>query len=422
VKKLTTDIIVIGAGPGGMAAALKAHEMGVKNILLVDRLPEPGGILQQCIHNGFGLQKFHKDLTGPEYADAYIKKIKNSNIEVLLQTMAIEITKDNKVILANGADGMIEVSAKAIVLAMGCRERTRQQVSIPGTRPSGIFTAGVAQRFMNIEGYLPGKEVVVVGSGDIGLIMARRMTLEGAKVHAVTELLPYPGGLTRNIVQCLNDYNIPLHLNHNVIDIYGKDRVSGVKIARINKEGEPTDETFEISCDTLLFSVGLIPENELSRMVPLDINPVTGGPYIDDSYQTKRAGVFICGNAAFVNDLADYVSCEGEIAGEAAAKYINGSPETGTSVKIVAGNNIRFVVPNFITRTDHVTLYARATQPMRDVTVSLSGGIINIKKQIVKPSEMIELELDSEKLKKIKELPASPSGGKELVIDVRPNK
>jgi len=413
MKKISMDIIVIGAGPGGMAAALKASETGVRKTLLVDRLPEPGGILQQCIHSGFGLHKFKKDLTGPEYADVYIKKIKSSNIEVLLQTMAIEITKDNKVILANGTDGLIEVSAKAIVLAMGCRERTRQQVSIPGTRPSGIFTAGVAQRFMNIEGYFPGKEVVVVGSGDIGMIMARRMTLEGAKVHAVTEVLPYPGGLTRNVVQCLNDFNIPLHLGHNVIDIYGKDRVSGVKIAKLGRDGKPTDETFEISCDTLLFSVGLIPENELSRMVPLEIDPMTGGPFIDDSYQTKRPGVFICGNAAFVNDLADYVSCEGEIAGASAANYVNGASPTKININIKAGENIRFVVPNSISAAMPVTLYARVTRPIKNVRVTSTGNIVNMKKQIVKPSEMLEIVLDGEKLEKLKEF-------KELIIDVRP--
>ena len=239
-----------------MAAALKAREMGVKKILLVDRLPEAGGILQQCIHNGFGLQKFKKDLTGPEYADIYIKKLKSTDIEILFHTMALEIAPDNRVILSNKTDGLIEVAAKAIILAMGCRERTRQQVSIPGTRPSGIFAAGVAQRLMNIEGFMPGKDVVIVGSGDIGMIMARRLTLEGAKVHAVTEILPYPGGLTRNVVQCLNDFDIPLHLNHNVINIYGKDRVSGVKVALIDKNGDPTDKTFELPCDTLLFWFG----------------------------------------------------------------------------------------------------------------------------------------------------------------------
>jgi len=422
MKKISTDIIVIGAGPAGMSAALKAYEMGIKNILLVDRLPEPGGILQQCVHDGFGLQKFKEDLTGPEFADRYIKKLGDTDINVMLHTMVIEMTRDRKMIISNDVDGLIEVAPKAIVMAMGCRERTRQQVSIPGTRPSGIFTAGVAQRFMNIEGYLPGKEVVVVGSGDIGMIMARRMTLEGAKVHAVTEILPYPGGLTRNVVQCLNDYNIPLYLKHNVIDIRGRDRVEAVKIARLDDQGNPTGEIFELKCDTLLFSVGLIPENELSRMIYLELSPATGGPFIDDNYQTSREGVFICGNAAFVNDLADYASTEGEIAGEAAAKYLNDSLEAGTKVRVVAGDNVRFVVPNFITRTDAVTLYARVTQPMLDITVSSSGGIINMKKQIVKPSEMIEIHFDSEKLEKVKELPASPAGGRELMIDVRPNK
>jgi NADPH-dependent 2,4-dienoyl-CoA reductase/sulfur reductase-like enzyme len=414
MKKIQTDIIVIGAGPGGMAAALKAHEMGVKNILLVDRLPEPGGILQQCIHNGFGLQKFHKDLTGPEYADMYIKQLKNTNIQVILQTMAIEINRHNRVILSNKTDGMIEVCAKAIVLAMGCRERTRQQVSIPGTRPAGIFTAGVAQRFVNIEGYLPGKDVVVVGSGDIGLIMARRMTLEGAKVHAVTELLPYPGGLTRNIVQCLNDYDIPLYLRHTVIEIYGRERVTGVKIADVSGETGPLQKTFEVPCDTLLFSVGLIPENELSRMVSLTMNPLTGGPFIDDTFMTSKPGIFICGNAAFVNDLADYVSLEGEIAGGSAAKFSLGNYPNDTRVPTVAGQNVRFVTPNFISRNDSATLYIRVKSPMTDVKITSTNNIIHIVKQIVKPSEMIEIKLEGEMLKKIKAL-------KELKIDVGQN-
>ncbi len=407
MKKISTDIIIIGAGPGGMAAALKASELGVKKILLVDRLPEMGGILQQCVHNGFGLQLFKRDLTGPEYAQMYIDRIKLTNIEVLLNTMAVEITNGGKVILSNSTDGLIEVDAKAKVLAMGCRERTRQQVSIPGTRPSGIMTAGVAQRFVNIEGYMPGKEVVVIGSGDIGMIMARRMTLEGAKVHAVSEVLPYPGGLTRNIVQCLQDYNIPLYLNHNVVEIYGKDRVEGVKISGT--------KTFDIKCDLLLFSVGLIPENELSRMIPLDINPLTGGPYIDDTYETTSEGIFICGNAAFVNDLADYVSIEAEIAGESAADFIKNPGRKKTTVEVVAGENVRLVAPNFITRDDQAIIYFRVKEPLLDVKITSTDGIVNLKKQIVKPSEMVEIKLSREQLAKIKQL-------KELRIDVRSNK
>lgn len=413
MKHIATDIIIIGAGPAGMAAALKAHELGVKKILLVDRLPEMGGILQQCIHNGFGLQLFKKDLTGPEYADLYIKRIKRTDIEVLLHTMAVEITKDGRTILSNDADGLIEVTAAAKILAMGCRERTRQQVGIPGTRPSGIFTAGVAQRFMNIEGYFPGKDIVVVGSGDIGMIMARRMTLEGAKVHAVTEVLPYPGGLTRNVVQCLQDFNIPLHLRHNVIEIYGRDRVEGVKIAKLDEQGSPTKTTFEIKCDTLLFSVGLIPENELSRMISLDLSPITGGPYIDDTYETTHDGVFTCGNAAFVNDLADYVSIEGEMAGEGAAAHVVKAGKKNHGVETIAGDNLRFVSPNFITREDRVTLYMRVMEPMLDVKISSSGGIADQRKQIVKPGEMIEIKLNREQLKRIKEL-------KEFRVDVRP--
>ncbi len=406
--------MVIGAGPGGMAAALKARESGAEKILIVDRLGELGGILQQCVHNGFGLHKFKKDWTGPEYAGYYADLVKKAGIEVLLRTMAIEMTKDGKVILSSASDGLVEVSPKAIVLAMGCRERTRQQVSIPGTRPSGIFSAGVAQRFVNIEGFLPGKNVVVVGSGDIGMIMARRMTLEGAKVHAVTEVLPYPGGLTRNIVQCLNDFDIPLHLKHNVIRIYGKDRVEGVDISKIDNNGDPVGQIFNISCDTLLFSVGLIPENELSRMVKLEMHPVTGGPVIDDNYQTSRPGTFICGNATFVNDLADYVSSEAEVAGRAAADHVSGKLNSISRVPVIAGDNVRFISPNFITRQDNVILYMRVTEPMTQVTLSSADGIVTSKKQMVKPSEMIEVALDAEKLKKIAQL-------KEFRIDVRKN-
>jgi len=415
MKKIFTDLIVIGAGPAGMAAALKAGRMGIKNILMIDRLHEPGGILQQCIHNGFGLQKFKRDLTGPEFANHYIYKLSRTNIKLMLHTMAVEITRDGKVLIANGKDGLVEVTPKAIILAMGCRERTRQQVSIPGTRPSGIFTAGVAQRFMNIEGFIPGKEVVVVGSGDIGMIMARRMTLEGAKVHAVTEILPYPGGLTRNVAQCLNDYNIPLYLKHAVVEIYGRERVTGVKIDQLDEQGAPTNESFKVDCDTLLFSVGLIPENELSRMIPLELSPLTGGPFIDDNYQTSREGVFICGNAAFVNDLADYASTEGELAGASAANYINDALNISTRVRVVPGCNTRFVVPNYITRSDSVTLYMRVTMPMVNVEVTSTDLIVNIKKPIVKPSEMIEIKLNKEQLEKIKKL-------KEFKIGARPCK
>jgi len=413
MKKIFADIIIIGAGPAGMAAALKAGKMGIKNILIIDRMPEPGGILQQCIHNGFGLHKFKKDLTGPEFANHYISKLGRPNIKVMLHTMATELTRDGKVIISNDTDGLVEVTPKAIILAMGCRERTRQQVSIPGTRPSGIFTAGVAQRFMNIEGYMPGKEVVVVGSGDIGMIMARRMTMEGAKVHAVTEILPYPGGLSRNVVQCLNDFDIPLYLQHGVVEIRGRDRVSGVKIAKLDQAGNPTNQTFDIDCDTLLFSVGLIPENELSRMIPLELSPITGGPFIDDNYQTSREGVFTCGNAAFVNDLADYACMEGEIAGEAAANYVNDALSSEFNMRVVAGCNLRFAVPNFLTGKAPVTLYMRVTQPMVDVKITSTDNIVNIKQQIVKPSEMIEVTLDKAQLAKIKEL-------KEFRIGVTP--
>jgi NADPH-dependent 2,4-dienoyl-CoA reductase/sulfur reductase-like enzyme len=412
MKKIEKQLLVIGCGPAGMAAALSAWQMGIKDILIVDRLNEPGGILQQCIHNGFGLTKFKKDWTGPEYATHYIKEIKKTSIQTLFSTMALELTKDNKAILSNGRDGLFEVSFKAVILAMGCRERTRQQVSIPGTRPAGIFTAGVAQRFVNIEGYMPGKNVVVVGSGDIGLIMARRMTLEGAKVHAVTEIMPYPGGLSRNVVQCLQDFNIPLFLSHNVVKIRGKDRVEGVTIAKLDAKGDPTKETFDIKCDTLLFSVGLIPENELSRMISLDMDPVSGGPVIDDTYQTSRPGTFVCGNAAFVNDLADYVSLEAEIAGSSAAEYISTRTTSRTKIPVIAGDNVRLITPNFITKNDPVTLYIRVKEPKKDVEITSNESIVHLKKNIVKPSEMVEIHLNKDQLAKIASL-------KEFRIDVR---
>lgn len=324
MKKLKTyDVVVIGGGPAGLAAAVSARECGIERILILERDKELGGILNQCIHNGFGLHIFKEELTGPEYADRYIAKVKAMQIEAKLNTMVLDIGRDKIITATNRELGMFQIQAKSIVLAMGCRERPRGALNIPGYRPAGIFTAGTAQRLVNMENYMPGKEIVILGSGDIGLIMARRMTLEGAKVKVVAELLPYSGGLKRNVVQCLNDYNIPLKLSHTVTDIHGKERISGVTIAKVDCHGKPIKGTEEFySCDTLLLSVGLIPENELSRELGVEINPVTNGPVVGDLLETSVSGVFACGNVLHVHDLVDYVSQEAATAGRNAAKYV----------------------------------------------------------------------------------------------------
>lgn len=400
------DLVIVGGGPAGLAAAVSAKENGIDNILIIERDKELGGILNQCIHNGFGLHTFKEELTGPEYAERFIQQVLDHGISYKLNTMVMDISPDKKIMAMNREDGMFEISAKAIILAMGCRERSRGALNIPGYRPSGIYSAGTAQRLVNIEGFMPGKEVVILGSGDIGLIMARRMTLEGAKVKVVAELMPYSGGLKRNIVQCLDDYGIPLKLSHTVIDIHGKERVEGITIAEVGTDGKPIAGTEEYySCDTLLLSCGLIPENELSRSAGVDINPVTSGPIVNDSLETSVDGIFACGNVLHVHDLVDYVSQEARNAGYNAAKYIqSGSNHIARQIEILPFGGVRYTVPKYIRpdlMEDKVTVRFRVGQVFKNAAIATYFGdelISKKKRPVMAPGEMEEVVIDRAKL------------------------
>lgn len=401
------DIAIIGGGCAGMSAALGAYKKGVKNILILERNACLGGVLKQCIHNGFGIHRFRMDLTGTEYAKKYIDEIEENHIPYLLETAVLDISKDRIITAVNPSKGLIRINAKAIILAMGCRERSRGALAIPGTRPAGIFSAGTAQRYLNLEGYMVGRKIVILGSGDIGLIMARQFALEGAEVLAVAEIMPYSGGLLRNIVQCLDDFDIPLYLNTTVVKIEGHRRVSGVWLARVDKQKRPVPSTMRlVECDTLILSVGLIPENELTVSAGISISESTGGAIVDDSYQTDVPGIFSCGNVLHVHDLVDYVSIEGEAAGENAASYVLGASQMSkAAVSVIEGFGIRGAVPQKIrldTGNEKVKLQFRPDRPFGPSRVNIYSDnecIYTTKKQVMTPGEMCQLSVPVKNMK-----------------------
>ncbi len=434
------DIVIVGGGPAGLAAAVSARENGTDSILILERDKELGGILNQCIHNGFGLHTFKEELTGPEYAGRFVEQVQNLQIEYKLNTMVMDISREKVVTAMNSIDGLFEIQAKAVILAMGCRERSRGALNIPGYRPAGIFSAGTAQRLVNMEGYMPGRKVVILGSGDIGLIMARRMTLEGAQVQVVAELMPYSGGLKRNIVQCLDDYGIPLKLSHTVVDIRGRERVEGITLAQVDDKGKPipgTEEEYE--CDTLLLSVGLIPENELSGGMGVELSRVTSGPVVNESLETSIGGVFACGNVLHVHDLVDYVSEEAAAAGRNAARYVQdgrfdlaeqnraAKKENGTGkdtsaeqrensvqkrdvVEVQAVDGVRYTVPSRINvdrMEDIQTVRFRVGGVYKNCFVSVyldDERILHRKRPVMAPGEMEEVKLRKEELQQYPEL------------------
>ena len=400
---MTAELVIIGGGPAGMSAAVAAYDAGVRDILILERDLSLGGILRQCIHNGFGLHRFGEELTGPEYAYRYECQVRERNIRFKLGTMALDISRDRVVTAMNSEDGIFTVKAQAIILAMGCRERPKGALNIAGTRPAGVFTAGTAQKFINIDGYMPGKKVVILGSGDIGLIMARRMTLEGAEVKAVCELMPYSGGLARNIAQCLNDFDIPLLLSHTVVEIHGRERVEGVTIARVDADRRPIPETRRyIECDTLLLSVGLIPENELTVGADIPLDRVTGGASVDQNRQTEAEGIYACGNVLHVHDLVDYVSDEAAVAGRAAAEFIRGKVKSDRCVRLVTDGKIRYTVPQRISAEENVTVYFRVSDVYRNVRITVRDGdrlVLEKKKQKVAPGEMETVKLTGDMIK-----------------------
>ena len=399
------DIVIVGGGPAGMAAAVAAYDAGCTDVVILDREPQIGGILMQCIHNGFGLHKLGKELTGPEYAAVYEEKLRNRNIQVYAETTVTSVSPE-KVVTAQNRQGILKIQAKAVILAMGCRERSRGALNICGSRPAGVYSAGTAQKLVNCMGYQVGKKVVILGSGDIGLIMARRMSYEGAKVEAVCEVMPYSGGLTRNIVQCLEDFGIPLYLSTTVVQIHGKERLEGVTIAQVDEKRQPIEETKRyIPCDTLLLSVGLIPENELTRAAGIPIDPITNGALVDENCQTKIPGIFACGNVLQVHDLVDYVSDEAERAGIGAVSYINGQNKEDFAIETKPGYGVRYVLPQTITSKEKdVSLFLRVTQPFGKVKFSVMDGdrVLAVSKKLkAAPGEMEKITVKAAALENI---------------------
>lgn len=399
------DIVIVGGGPAGMAAAVTAYDAGCTDVVILDREPQLGGILMQCIHNGFGLHKLGRELTGPEYAAVYKEKVHSRNIMVYAETTVTAISAD-KIVTAQNRQGILKIQAKAVILAMGCRERSRGALNICGSRPAGVYSAGTAQKLVNCMGYRIGKKVVILGSGDIGLIMARRMSYEGAKVEAVCEVMPYSAGLTRNIVQCLEDFDIPLYLSTTVVQIHGKERLEGVTIAQVDVKRKPIEETKRyIPCDTLLLSVGLIPENELTRAAGIPMDPITNGALVDENCQTKIPGIFACGNVLQVHDLVDYVSDEAERAGYGSAKFVNGCENSNYSIETKAGYGVRYVLPQTITDIHvDVSLFLRVTQPFGKTKFIVSNGeniLAVVKKNKTTPGEMEKITVKAAALKNI---------------------
>lgn len=401
------DIVIIGGGPAGLAAAAAAKDNGTHSILILERDRELGGILNQCIHNGFGLHTFKEELTGPEYAARFEEQVYERNIEYKLNTMVMDISPDKVVTAMNREEGLFQLKAKAVILAMGCRERSRGALNIPGYRPAGIFSAGTAQRLVNMEGFLPGREVVILGSGDIGLIMARRMTLEGAHVQVVAELMPYSGGLKRNIVQCLNDYDIPLKLSHTVVEIRGKERLEGITLAAVDEKGRPIPGTEEdYACDTLLLSVGLIPENELSGSMGVEMNRITSGPVVNESLETSIEGVFACGNVLHVHDLVDFVSEEAAAAGRNAARYVKGERQetSGREIRLNAVDGVRYTVPCTVNperMEDTQVVRFRVGNVYKNCYIGVyfdDERVLHRKRPVMAPGEMEEIKLEKEKL------------------------